>query len=148
MTPVLARTRLGMNAARGLLGSPVVLVPTMGALHDGHIALLRRAAALSRPNGSVVVSVFVNPLQFGAGEDLDRYPRSLEADLELLRAAGADLVFLPRAAEMYPDGYHYRVVENDLSRRFCGAGRPGHFDGVLTVVLKLLMLVRASLLVA
>jgi pantoate--beta-alanine ligase len=102
VTPVLARTRLGMCAARKLLGCPVVLVPTMGALHDGHIALLRRARELAQPGGSVVVSVFVNPLQFGAGEDLDRYPRDLDTDLEIAGREGVALVFAPSDAQMYP----------------------------------------------
>ena len=116
-------------------------VPTMGALHAAHRSLLDRARA---ENAELWASVFVNPAQFDDPADLARYPRTLEADLELLRRAGADLVFLPREAELYPDGYRYRVVENDLSRRFCGASRPGHFDGVLTVVLRLLMLVRPA----
>ncbi len=114
-------------------------VPTMGALHDGHLSLLRRARA---ENSHVWASVFVNPAQFDDRADLLSYPRPRNEDLALLRAAGCDLVFLPRALEIYPDGYRYRVTENELSRQFCGAGRPGHFDGVLTVVLKLLMLVR------
>jgi pantoate--beta-alanine ligase len=114
-------------------------VPTMGALHDGHLSLLARARA---GNDRAWASIFVNPAQFNEGADLASYPRPLEDDLAKLRAAGCDLVFLPRANEMYPDQYRYRVTENDLSQRFCGAGRPGHFDGVLTVVMKLLMLVR------
>lgn len=116
-------------------------VPTMGALHDGHLSLLARARA---DNDSVWASIFVNPAQFNEPADLASYPRPVEEDLALLRAAGCDLAFLPRAKDMYPDRYRYRVIENDLSRRFCGAGRPGHFDGVLTVVLKLLMLVRPT----
>jgi pantoate--beta-alanine ligase len=114
-------------------------VPTMGALHDGHLSLLARARA---GNDRAWASIFVNPAQFNEPADLATYPRPLEDDLAKLRAAGCDLVFLPRAKDMYPDHYRYRVTENDLSQRFCGAGRPGHFDGVLTVVLKLLMLVR------
>lgn len=139
--PVLARTRLGMTAARKLLGSPIVLVPTMGALHDGHIALLRRAAELSRPNGSVVVSVFVNPLQFGAGEDLDRYPRDLDADLAVCEREGAALVFAPGATQMYPRQQLITVEPGPMGQVLEGASRPGFFTGVLTVVLKLFQLV-------
>lgn len=116
-------------------------VPTMGALHDGHLSLLARARA---DNEQAWASIFVNPAQFNERTDLATYPRPLEEDLAKLRAGGCDLVFLPRAQDIYPDGYRYRVTENELSRRFCGAGRPGHFDGVLTVVLKLLMLVRPT----
>lgn len=114
-------------------------VPTMGALHDGHLSLIARAGA---DNDQAWASIFVNPAQFNESADLASYPRPRDEDLAKLQAAGCDLAFLPRAQDLYPDGYHYRVIENDLSRRFCGAGRPGHFDGVLTVVLKLLMLVR------
>jgi pantoate--beta-alanine ligase len=114
-------------------------VPTMGALHDGHLSLMRRARG---ENAHMWASIFVNPAQFDESADLQSYPRPLEEDLAVLRATGCDLVFLPRADEIYPDDYRYRVIETELSRRYCGAGRPGHFDGVLTVVLKLLMLVR------
>ncbi|MGH8250248.1 MAG: pantoate--beta-alanine ligase [Steroidobacteraceae bacterium] len=114
-------------------------VPTMGALHEAHLSLIRRSRA---DNARTWVSVFVNPAQFNDARDLASYPRPLERDLEMLRAAGCDLVFLPREREIYPDGYRYRVSENDLSRKLDGVGRPGHFDGVLTVVLKLLLLVR------
>ena len=115
------------------------LVPTMGALHEAHLSLVRRARA---ENARAWASIFVNPSQFNDPGDLARYPRTLEQDLEMLRAAGCDLVFLPRAREIYPDGYRYRVSESELSLKFCGAGRPGHFDGVLTAVLKLLLLTR------
>lgn len=114
-------------------------VPTMGALHEAHLSLVRRARA---ENARAWVSIFVNPSQFNDPADLARYPRPLEQDFEMLRAAGCDLVFVPRAGEIYPDGYRYRVSENELSLKYCGTGRPGHFDGVLTVVLKLLLLAR------
>ena len=114
-------------------------VPTMGALHEAHLALVRRAKA---ENARAWVSIFVNPAQFNDPGDLERYPRTVERDLELLRSAGCDLVFLPRADEIYRDGYRYRVTENELSLKLEGASRPGHFDGVLTVVLKLLLLAR------
>ena len=145
--PVLARTRLGLNAARKLLGSPVVLVPTMGALHDGHIALLRRAAELSQPNGSVVVSVFVNPLQFGVGEDLDRYPRDLDADLVICGREGVELVFAPGDAQMYPRQQLVTVGPGPMGQVLEGASRPGFFTGVLTVVLKLFQLVQPQIAV-
>jgi len=146
-TPVLARTRLGLNAARKLLGSPVVLVPTMGALHEGHIALLRRAAALSQPNGSAVVSVFVNPLQFGAGEDLGRYPRSLDADLAICGREGVEVVFAPNDAQMYPRQQLVTVDPGPMGQVLEGASRPGFFTGVLTVVLKLFQLVQPQIAV-
>jgi pantoate--beta-alanine ligase len=114
-------------------------VPTMGALHEGHLALVRRAKA---ENSRAWASIFVNPAQFNDPGDLERYPRTVERDLELLRSAGCDLAFLPRAEEIYRDGYRYRVTESSLSRELEGAARPGHFDGVLTVVLKLLLLAR------
>lgn len=115
-------------------GKSTGFVPTMGALHAGHRALLARARA---DNDRVVLSIFVNPTQFNDSADLEKYPRTLEADLKL--AAGlADDVIVPPAAELYPDDYTYRVSEAKLSRELEGAHRPGHFDGVLTVVLKLL----------
>lgn len=121
-------------------GRTVGFVPTMGALHTGHRALLERARA---ENDRVVLSIFVNPTQFNDPADLARYPRTLEADVALAEGL-VDAVLAPLAAELYPDKYHYRVTENDLSLRWEGAHRPGHFDGVLTVVLKLLNLVRAD----
>jgi pantoate--beta-alanine ligase len=120
-------------------GAAIGFVPTMGALHAGHRALLERARAES---DWVVLSIFVNPAQFDDPEDLGRYPRTLDADLALAEGV-ADAVLLPTAAELYPDDYRYRVTETTLSARWEGAQRPGHFDGVLTVVLKLLNLVRA-----
>ena len=114
----------------------------MGALHDGHLALVDRAAELAE---LVVVSIFVNPLQFGAGEDLDRYPRDLDGDLALLAETGADLVFLPSVDEMYPDGPAQTTVHGGpVSQLFEGRSRPGHFDGVLTVVAKLLGITAAD----
>jgi pantoate--beta-alanine ligase len=136
-----------MTAGRKLLGSPIVLVPTMGALHGGHIALLRRAAALSRPYGSVVVSVFVNPLQFGAGEDLGRYPRDLDADLAICEREGVALVFAPGDAQMYPREQLVTVDPGPMGQVLEGVSRPGFFTGVLTVVLKLFQLVRPQVAV-
>ena len=114
-------------------------VPTMGALHEAHLSLIRRAKAESARTWA---SIFVNPAQFNDPADLASYPRPLAQDLEILRAAGCDLVFVPQARDMYPDDFRYRVTENVLSKKFCGVGRPGHFDGMLTVVLKLLLLIR------
>jgi pantoate--beta-alanine ligase len=121
-------------------GRRVVLVPTMGALHDGHIALVRAAKLV--PGSVVVVSIFVNPLQFGAGEDLDAYPRTMDDDLELLRAEGVEIVFAPTPAAMYPNGLRTTVQPGPLACELEGGPRPTHFAGVLTVVLKLLQIVR------
>ena len=144
-SPLLARTRAELAAARGALSGPVVLVPTMGALHAGHERLLRAARTLAGPRGSVVVSIFVNPLQFGPGEDLDRYPRPLEEDLARCARAGAQLVFVPSAAEMYPGGKPEVTVDpGPMGQVFEGQFRPGFFGGVLTVVLKLFHLTRPA----
>jgi pantoate--beta-alanine ligase len=121
-------------------GRRVMLVPTMGALHDGHMALVRAAKRV--PGAVVVASIFVNPLQFGANEDLDSYPKTLEDDLAQLRAKGVDIAFTPSAAEMYPDGPRTSVQPGPLGAELEGAARPTHFAGVLTVVLKLLQIVR------
>jgi pantoate--beta-alanine ligase len=142
MTPVLARTRRGLAVARKALAEPVVLVPTMGALHEGHRALLRRARELARPDGNVVVSVFVNPLQFGPAEDFDRYPRPLAADLEICAEEGVAMVFAPPSTQMYPREQTVTVNPGPMGQVLEGAFRPGFFTGVLTVVLKLLELVR------
>ena len=149
--PVLARTKAELAHARAGLDTrngPVVLVPTMGALHAGHGTLLRAARALAGPDGSVVVSIFVNPLQFGPGEDLDRYPRTLDDDLAMCAGAGVSLVFAPSAAQMYPNGKPEVTVDpGPVGQVFEGQFRPGFFDGVLTVVLKLLHLTRPAIVV-
>jgi pantoate--beta-alanine ligase len=113
-------------------------VPTMGNLHAGHVALAGIAARHGRP---VVASIFVNPLQFGLGEDFDRYPRTLRADCDKLEAAGTDIVFAPDVREMYPEPQTF-MVQPPLAGELCGAHRPGHFQGVATVVLKLFNMVR------
>ncbi|WP_243840019.1 pantoate--beta-alanine ligase [Rathayibacter sp. PhB151] len=126
------------EARRG--GARIALVPTMGALHDGHLALVDRAREIA---DIVVVSIFVNPLQFGPNEDLDRYPRDLAADVALLEERGVAHVFAPSVAEMYPDGpSSTRVVAGKVGSLYEGRSRPGHFDGMLTVVSKLLHIVQ------
>jgi pantoate--beta-alanine ligase len=119
------------------------VVMTMGALHEGHATLIRGAREIAGAQGEVVVTVFVNPLQFGKGEDLDRYPRTLDADLEIAERAGADVVFAPAVDEVYPGGEpQVRIGAGPMGERLEGASRPGHFDGMLTVVAKLLHLTR------
>jgi pantoate--beta-alanine ligase len=126
-------------------GRQVAVVPTMGYLHEGHLTLLDRARELA---DFVVLTIFVNPMQFGPGEDLDRYPRDLERDVELARARGVDLIFAPTVAEMYPRGEpRVAVVPGPAADRLCGASRPGHFRGVLTVVAKLFGIVQADVAV-
>jgi pantoate--beta-alanine ligase len=121
------------------VGVSVGFVPTMGALHEGHLSLVRRSVA---ENDRTAVSILVNPTQFDEKADLEAYPRDLDRDRELLEVEGVDALFVPKPEAIYPDGYRYRVVENDRSGELEGAHRPGHFDGVLTIVLKLLLLVR------
>lgn len=128
------------RALRGV-GRKVALVPTMGALHAGHVRLIERARRI--PGTTVLVSIFVNPLQFGAGEDLASYPRTLESDLDACARAGVELVFAPSAAQMYPDGEPgVRIESGALGEQLEGASRPGHFSGMLTVVAKLLNITR------
>lgn len=122
-------------------GRRVALVPTMGALHRGHLELVRQAR---RSAEIIVVSIFVNPLQFGPTEDLDRYPRTLDADVDLLRAEGVAIVFAPTAATMYPNGMRTTVQPGPMADELEGAVRPGHFAGVLTVVAKLFNIVGAN----
>ena len=117
-------------------GDDIALVPTMGALHEGHLKLVERARELA---DRVVVSIFVNPLQFNDPTDLDRYPRQEESDLAKLESAGCDLVWLPTGADLYPDGFATTVSVAGISKRWEGKHRPGHFDGVATVVAKLLI---------
>ena len=118
-------------------GKTIALVPTMGALHEGHLSLVHLAKQQAE---RVIVTIFVNPAQFGAGEDLDTYPRPLKRDINLLKEVGADLVFTPLTQEIYPDGFATKVsVTSQLTQCLCGASRPGHFDGVATIVTKLLL---------
>ncbi len=125
----------------------MVFVPTMGALHEGHLHLVREARKLAGSRGRVVVSVFVNPTQFNQQADLKKYPRRLARDASLCRGAGADVVFAPTASEMYPINFSTWVEELSLARPLCGARRPGHFRGVCTVVLKLFNLVQPDVAV-
>lgn len=117
-----------------------VLVPTMGALHAGHMKLVDKAREAAGPDGTVMVSIFVNPIQFDRASDLDAYPRPMESDLAKCREAGVDLVFAPDVTSMYHPDRSITVTESLLSRGLCGATRPGHFDGVCTVVLKMFLL--------
>jgi pantoate--beta-alanine ligase len=133
-----ARMRDLAGAARAGPGR-IGLVPTMGALHDGHLSLLRRARAEC---DTIVLSVFVNPLQFGPGEDFERYPRDLARDADLARAAGASLLFAPEGGEVHPPGHRTWVEVAGMQDVLCGRSRPGHFRGVTTVVAKLLAIVR------
>jgi pantoate--beta-alanine ligase len=120
-------------------GKRIAFVPTMGFLHEGHASLLREGR---RCGDVLVLSIFVNPIQFGPGEDLERYPRNLEGDCAIARASGVDIVFTPTVPEMYPAGFQTSIRVRDLALPLCGASRPGHFDGVATVVTKLFNIVQ------
>lgn len=116
-------------------------VPTMGALHEGHLTLMKKAKA---ENDVVVTSIFVNPTQFNNPEDLKKYPRTLDEDLKLLSSVGVDYLFYPEINDMYPDDYKYKVSESSFSKILCGAHRPGHFDGVLSIVMKLFNIIKPT----
>lgn len=137
--PIVVRSREELDAARAGLPGTVALVPTMGALHEGHHLLLRKA---KRNADHTVVSVFVNPLQFAPAEDLDRYPRTFDADLQMCAEEDVAIVFAPTNDVMYPTPPMVRICAGVMGERFEGASRPGHFDGVLTVVAKLFALTR------
>ncbi len=128
-----------LQDARKRINKRVGLVPTMGALHEGHLSLVRHARA---ENKVVIVTIFVNPIQFGADEDLNSYPRDLERDFEMLREAGADIVFTPAPEVMYPPDYQTHVTVDEVTKVLEGARRPGHFRGVTTVVAKLFNLIQ------
>ncbi len=136
----------GMARAAGQAreaGLKIGFVPTMGFFHEGHLSLIDKAAA---ETDLAVVSIFVNPLQFGQGEDFERYPRDLRKDRALARGRGCDVLFVPRADRFYPQGFKSAVKVRDLEKSLCGRSRPGHFEGVCTVVLKLLNVVRPHVL--
>lgn len=121
--------------------STLGLVPTMGALHQGHLELIKKSLD---NNEQTIVSIFVNPTQFNEKQDFNLYPRDLDADFKLLEELGVDFVFTPTEEELYQDGYRYRVCETDFSKKLCGRERVGHFDGVLTIILKLINLTKAT----
>lgn len=138
MTKVIRSPQEFKQWRRERAGTTVGFVPTMGALHAGHESLLKRCR---EENEICVLSVFVNPTQFNDPKDLEKYPQTWEADLAMAEKNGVDAIFYPRYPEMYPDDYHYRISENNFSQLLCGASRPGHFDGVLSVVMKLFNIV-------
>jgi pantoate--beta-alanine ligase len=134
-----------MVAMAGELQGPVVLVPTMGAIHEGHLALVDRAKRFAGTRGTTVTSIFVNPTQFGPREDFSKYPRPFRRDCRLLREHNCDIVFAPTAKMMYAPGASVTVTESQLSTVMCGASRPGHFNGVCTVVAKLFQIIQPDL---
>ena len=140
----LAKTKAELRSQLNTAPAPIILVPTMGALHPGHASLIDLAREKAGSSGTVLVSIFVNPIQFDRAEDLGKYPRPLEADLAICNDHGADGVFIPGSGEMYLPDRSITVTETSLSRHLCGASRPGHFDGVCTVVLKLFNLTRCD----
>lgn len=131
--------RAEIRNRRSKEASPVGLVPTMGYLHEGHASLMQRAREMT---GTVVLSIFVNPIQFGPGEDFETYPRDEERDLAVAESKGVDIVFIPDVSEMYPQPTKTKVAVSELTSLLCGASRPGHFDGVTTVVNKLFNIVK------
>jgi pantoate--beta-alanine ligase len=124
-----------------LRGKTVGLVPTMGALHEGHLSLVRRAR---RENDITVVSIFVNPMQFGPTEDFEKYPRDIEGDIEKLQQVGTDIIFMPEVASIYPEGFSTYIDVENISEKLCGVFRPSHFRGVATVVAKLLNTIKPT----
>ena len=128
------KSMIDWQICRGTLKeSPLGFVPTMGALHEGHLSLVK---ASTEHNALTIVSVFINPTQFDDTKDFEKYPADYRSDLERLENAGVDVVLLPDTAQIYSDEYRFKVTEGDFSQRLCGAHRPGHFDGVLTVVMR------------
>jgi len=125
-------------------GQTISLVPTMGFLHEGHLELMRVG---KKHSDKLIISIFVNPVQFGPGEDLDQYPRDKEGDLKKARDVGVDIVFMPSTTEIYQEGYQTKVQVEELPQHLCGLSRPGHFDGVTTVVAKLFNIIRPHIAV-
>jgi len=140
----IARSKLALKQELKEVNSAITLVPTMGALHDGHASLIKEARQHAGPDGKVLVTIFVNPIQFDKPSDLANYPRTQEADLAICEQFGADGVFIPDEGEIYFPDRSITITENDLSMHLCGATRPGHFDGVCTVVFKLFQLTRCN----
>lgn len=141
MNPEVIDNPSGMKAQCAkwrLQGKTIGFVPTMGALHAGHEELIKAARA---QNDIVVLSIFVNPTQFNDKKDLEKYPKTWDADLKIAQSLGVDAIFAPKFADIYPDNYSYILSENSFSKELCGASRPGHFDGVLTIVMKLFNIV-------
>lgn len=136
----IAKTKAELRARLDAASRPIILVPTMGALHEGHASLISLTREKAGTEGTVLVSIFVNPIQFDRAGDLAAYPRPLSADLGVCETHGADGVFIPDDGEMYFSDHSVTVKESSLSTHLCGAARPGHFDGVCTVVLKLFLL--------
>lgn len=140
----IAKTKADLRTRLAPCAAPVILVPTMGALHAGHASLIELARQRAGDHGTVIVSIFVNTIQFDRQVDLDNYPRPLEADLAICESHGADGIFIPAADEMHLTDRSVTVTETSLSAHLCGATRPGHFDGVCTIVLKLFNLTRCD----
>ena len=140
----IAETRAHLAKCRTSKTGPIILVPTMGALHEGHAQLVRAGRERAGKDGTVIVSVFVNPTQFGPNEDLEAYPRSLEHDEQICEACGANVIFAPNGAEMYAPDHSIDVRETTLSVGLCGTSRPGHFPGVCLVVMKLIGIVQPT----
>jgi len=140
---ILRIIRIMQDTSRGQLlhGRSIGFVPTMGALHEGHLSLIKRS---KDENDITVVSIFVNPLQFGQSEDFQQYPRDTDGDIAKLRKAEADILFMPDASQVYPNGFVTHVEAGGLSEKLCGAFRPGHFKGVTTIVMKLFNIVRPT----
>lgn len=130
-----------LRKSKSFLQKSIGLVPTMGALHEGHIALIKRSIL---ENDIVIVTIFVNPTQFNNKEDLQKYPQNLNHDLKILKKLKVDVVLTPTYEDLYPDNYSYRILENNISKILCGKYRPGHFDGVLTVVMKLFNIIKPT----
>ncbi len=130
-----------IRRSKELKDKKIGFIPTMGALHKGHASLIERSVA---ENDFTVVSIFVNPTQFNNAEDLQNYPHTLESDTELSKKLNVDFVFYPWYNDVYPDNFSYKVSENKFSKTLCGAHRPGHFDGVLTIVMKLLNIIKPN----
>lgn len=140
----IAKTKSELRKHLSNCKAPIALVPTMGALHLGHCSLIDLARQRAGSSGTVITSIFVNPIQFDRPSDLEAYPRTLENDIELCREHGSDIVFVPDPSEIYATDRSITVSENQLSKHLCGESRPGHFDGVCTVVLKLFNLTQCD----